>query len=666
MPHWSAHTRLRIVGLLVMAVLNSLLALPAAAVVDTSFSCPGSIESAGFGDIGKHDAVTQRAIDCLATHEITRGTSPTTFNPSGSVQRWQMALFLVRQAETHGMTVPSAIDQGFTDLGGLSAEAKTAVNQLAQLGITFGTAPSTFSPYDNVSRWQMALFITRLLAGSGVSIPTATDQGFGDLAGLSPQAQGAINQLAVLGVAKGTSATTFSPSAETLRWQMALFLTRALAVGGVLPPGVGLLDVAPDSHAFLDFKGTAVSRNYTVAVSTTGPFSIELWPASMIRTNGSFESSTPGSIANCDITLVNGSAFSSDKVTGIEPSGANLSFTVGCTGIQGQLVPVVYTGTALTGLAGASTADAKTPTNGAYGIGGGITVVVEAATGAFGPVSVDSIDKVNKSFKSGGLTYFWDANDTFRIGGLLVTMAEWVAALTTGDGLLAGSTYVADPAGSSIFDLSDQSPVAPGLSLAAVTSTTATLTYTASPGAGHIKIYSCAGTGCATTLVRTVVTGTDEVPGTAGTQIVISGLTPNTDYDFQATQVEDSNESDKSTAVDVNTPVALAIVNAYVFQDTNDGVGTWIYLMVTFDRSIAVSGAADVADFTIHTPAQPGAVIAATLLPSKPVGTTDQLLIVFPERNDTTPDTDWVLTIKAGALNVGGDPNGLLTFAFSH
>ncbi len=665
MPRWSAQARTRIVGLLFVAVLTSLLALPAAAVVDTSFSCPGTIGEAGFTDIASHNETTRRAIDCLAVHDITKGTSPTTFNPGGTVPRWQMALFLVRQASAHGVTIPTAVDQGFTDIGGVSAEARTAINQLGQLGITLGTSPTEFSPHQTVSRWQMALFITRLLAASGVSIPTPSEQGFGDISSLPPAARNAINQLAALGIAEGTSKTTFSPGTHTLRWHMALFLTRALAVGGVLPPGAGLLDVTPDFHAFLDFKGTAVSRNYTVAVSTTGPFSIELWPASMIRTNGSFESTTPGSIANCDITLVNGSAFSSDKVTGIAPTGTNLSFTVGCTGIQNQFVPVVYTGTQLTGLTGASPADAKTPTNDAYGVGGGITVVVEAASGAFGPLTVDSLDKANKAFTSGGVTYFWDANDTFRIGGVLVTMAQWAAALTTGDGLLAGSTYAADPAGSSIFDLLDQSPVAPGLSLAAVTSTTATLTYTASPGVDHIKIYSCAGTGCTTTLVRTVVAGTDEVPGTAGTQIVISGLTPNTDYDFQATQVEDSNESAKSTALHVKTPVSLAITNVS-FNTVNDGSGTWSGLILTFDKTVRFDAGATLSDFQIHAVSDPGLKISASFL-AEPADLT-QLEIIFPPQNDTTPDTNWVLTIKAGALDVGlgADPNGLLTVAFSH
>jgi hypothetical protein len=663
MPHRGPRTR---IALLVAAlVLSTVGAVPAGAAVDTSFSCPASIESAGFGDIGSYDATTRRAIDCLAVHGITKGTSATTFSPGGTVPRWQMALFLVRQAEAHGVTIPSGADQGFTDLGGLSGEARTAVNQLAQLGITLGTGPNTFSPNDAVSRWQMALFITRLLAAAGTTVPTAADQGFQDLGGLSPQARNAIDQLAILGIAEGTSATTFDPNAFTLRWHMALFLTRALAVGGVLPPGVKPLGVTPTSHAFLDFKGSTVSRQYTVGVSVDGPFTIELWPASLVGANGSFAAATAGAIANCDITLVDGAATSVDRISGIEPSGETLTFTVGCTGLQDEIVPVVYTGSTLTGLSGASQSAPKTPTNDAVGVGGGMTVVSEAPAGAFGPVTVDSIDKANRSFTAGGITWFWDSNDTFLIGGVPVTMAQWVAALTTGDGLLPGSTYSPEPAGTSVFDLDDSSPVAPGLALVSVTSTTATFTYTAASGSDHIRIYSCAGTGCETTLVRSVVNGTDEDPSTPGTQLVITGLTPATDYDFQATQVEDTSESAKSPVIDVDTPVALAITNVAVME-VNDGQGSWSGVRVTFDKNVRFNDSVQLDQIQIHQVGQPDVKINASIL-SHPTEL-DQLEIVFPSQPDTDPDTDWVLSIAAGALSVGdgGDPNGALTAAFSH
>jgi hypothetical protein len=98
-----------------------------------------------------------------------------------------------------------------------------------------GTTGAKFSPNLTVSRVQMAQFITRLHSAAGTSLPDGTDQGFTDIGNLDAEAQTAINQLVQLGDANGTSTTTFSPLANTLRWHMALFLTRALAVEDIEP-----------------------------------------------------------------------------------------------------------------------------------------------------------------------------------------------------------------------------------------------------------------------------------------------------------------------------------------------------------------------------------------------------------------------------------------------
>jgi hypothetical protein len=209
---------------------------PAPTAIDTSSSCPVSTPSAGFTDIGTLDATTQLAIACLANYEISKGTSPTTYTPFAAVPRWQMALFLTRQAEVHGVTLPDGSDQGFTDVGTLDAATQKAINQLAQLEISKGTTATTFSPFDNVTREQMALFISRLVTAAGVALPDPlADQGFTDISGLTAESQKAINQLAEVGIALGLPNGLYVPAGPTLRWQMALFLTRALAADGVLP-----------------------------------------------------------------------------------------------------------------------------------------------------------------------------------------------------------------------------------------------------------------------------------------------------------------------------------------------------------------------------------------------------------------------------------------------
>jgi len=205
-------------------------------LVDTSGACPDSIAVSGFGDLAGFDATTVQAIDCIFQYGISHGTTDSTFAPTGTVTRWQMALFLMRQVQTHGVALPAATDQGFTDLAGHDQATRDAINQLAQLGITQGTGSNTFSPDDAISRWEMALFLVRFVGAIGVTTPdVAPSAGFTDLSSFNAETAAAVDQLVELGIAAGTSSTTFEPSNDVLRWQMALFLTRVLAVDGSRP-----------------------------------------------------------------------------------------------------------------------------------------------------------------------------------------------------------------------------------------------------------------------------------------------------------------------------------------------------------------------------------------------------------------------------------------------
>ena len=86
--------------------------------IDTSAACPDSIATSGFGDLVGFEMTTIQAIECIAHYGISNGTSDLTFTPSGTVTRWQMALFLIRQIDVHGVVLPTAIDQGLVDMGG--------------------------------------------------------------------------------------------------------------------------------------------------------------------------------------------------------------------------------------------------------------------------------------------------------------------------------------------------------------------------------------------------------------------------------------------------------------------------------------------------------------------------------------------------------------------
>ena len=231
-------------------------------------SCPStSAAAAGFTD------TTSTDVDCIKTHGITQGVTATTYEPSGTVPRWQMALFLTRMATSAGLTLGSGADQGFTDISGYAADIQTAINQIKQLGVTTGTTATTYSPDDNVTREQMAMFIERLLgvttpgpgacsgiasaqtnvctAVSGVTNVNILSSADADVANwnytdidsgsVTYEGHNAIVELYHLGV-PGDAKTdlTFRPTANITRAEMATFMKNALDHTNARPEGLWL------------------------------------------------------------------------------------------------------------------------------------------------------------------------------------------------------------------------------------------------------------------------------------------------------------------------------------------------------------------------------------------------------------------------------------------
>lgn len=197
-------------------------------IVNVDNPCDEPVPTAGLTDVdpnGTHGA----DIDCMVHFGIMTPVSEGVFDPTGDIFRWQMAQFLIREAELMGVAVPTPVNQGFTDLGGLDSEVIDDINSLKQLAITNGVSETEFDPQGTIPRWQMALFLTRLHASVGFIAPT-NDPGFGDLQGLSGEAVAAIGSLVELGVTNGTSTTEFSPYSNVTREQMASFLARLLRI----------------------------------------------------------------------------------------------------------------------------------------------------------------------------------------------------------------------------------------------------------------------------------------------------------------------------------------------------------------------------------------------------------------------------------------------------
>ena len=144
--------------------------------------------------------------------------------------------------------VPSG-QSGFTDLGQAGTHARN-VECLKGTGITSGETATTYNPPGLVSRAQMANFIARMIdeandldAPGGTTIPDLPTAGAAPDAFTDDEnattAEDNINRLAAANVVQGKTATTFAPTENVTRAQMATFIAEALSFirGGALPAG---------------------------------------------------------------------------------------------------------------------------------------------------------------------------------------------------------------------------------------------------------------------------------------------------------------------------------------------------------------------------------------------------------------------------------------------
>lgn len=197
---------------------------PAARSIDNACP-PGGVVEDEFVDVPSSN-VHEAAVDCVVWWEVALGTSATSYDPAGLVERGQMASFLVRLILNTGGELPSAdgSPDAFTDDGGGTHEAAT--NQLAAAGIVSGTGGGRFDPGGNVSRAQMATFLVAAIEyRSGVTL-TADGDAFTDDDGSTHEAS--INEAAAAGITGGAAAGGYRPGLPVARDQMASFLARSL------------------------------------------------------------------------------------------------------------------------------------------------------------------------------------------------------------------------------------------------------------------------------------------------------------------------------------------------------------------------------------------------------------------------------------------------------
>jgi hypothetical protein len=436
-------TRRSVVVLAVVAMIAALLALPITPAAAATDACPASTPSAGFTDLGGLSASAVDAVNCVAFYGITSGTSATTYGPNIQLPRWQMALFLVASADAMGVTLPDGSDQGFADIAALSASAEKAINQIKQLGITSGTSATTFSPNALVTRWQMAIFLTKLLDKAGYALGDGSDQGFTDISSLSETAEIAINQAKQAGITAGVTATTFDPMGVVTRWQMALFLAATLDADGVQPPAtLGAVTVTPATEADLSANAArayvASFRNSNGSVYS-GYVGVELLD---MTSTGAAHYGTDAT--NVTFESVDGVATAGTEWNGFAGTDGSVTFVVRNAGGAGDVVPLAWID--LNGDNAYGSDQTVAPTE-QYALGGAAVFsgapATEAASGTYTGLVVSSVD--TGSFEAseaatncgngvGALcSFYYDSNDIFLIEDALSDMTAFGTALSETD-----------------------------------------------------------------------------------------------------------------------------------------------------------------------------------------------------------------------------------------
>src|SRR5687768_15904551 len=195
---------------------------PAPATERDSDDTCGAAPGAGFSDVDAGN-VHHRRIDCIRHFDITQGTSPTTYDPGGTLIRGQLASFLSRTLEAGGHPLPPSSTDWFDDDNGSTHEG--AINALAEAGIVSRDS-RTFGIDVTPSRAEMSRLTAAALTWAGTLGGGETPNFFVD--DESSWDQGSINRLTDAGIVTGKGNGVFAPDELLRRDQMATFLARSI------------------------------------------------------------------------------------------------------------------------------------------------------------------------------------------------------------------------------------------------------------------------------------------------------------------------------------------------------------------------------------------------------------------------------------------------------
>ncbi|EPD52236.1 hypothetical protein HMPREF1210_01589 [Paenisporosarcina sp. HGH0030] len=178
-----------------------------------------------FNDVNNGKNWSEEYVEKLASRMVVKGTTATTFSPNREITRGEFAAILSRGL---GLISKSS-DVKFTDVSSKQAfNLNGEIAAVVEAGIVKGDAKGKFRPYDEISRDEAAIMISRALdfiGTDGVKVDTTkkiTD--FTDYRYIGNTARPHVQKVYQAGYINGYSNGTFGPSQDTERGQMAKIL----------------------------------------------------------------------------------------------------------------------------------------------------------------------------------------------------------------------------------------------------------------------------------------------------------------------------------------------------------------------------------------------------------------------------------------------------------
>jgi hypothetical protein len=186
-----------------------------------------------FSDVGDESWAEQSVSDCLEAG-IVGGYADSSYHPSESVTRGQMAVYIARALAggDGGVAPPRPGTQSFSDVPA-DHWAFRYIESCSAESVVQGYSDGSYKPDDTVNRGQMAVYIARAMVSptgdAAVPDPPAGDSTFTDVNADNEWSwcEKHVEYLASQGIVQGYTDGSYHPAEAVTRDQMAVYIQRA-------------------------------------------------------------------------------------------------------------------------------------------------------------------------------------------------------------------------------------------------------------------------------------------------------------------------------------------------------------------------------------------------------------------------------------------------------